>query len=490
MQKPVILLAFANDREDSSSFLSELQPEQTALDDLLSSHLNVVQKPVATHPRIEQSFNIHGKRIRIFHFAGHANAHQIELAMGSDGHKGGYVAGVAKYIGLQKGVELVFLNGCSTQGQVQHFLKASIPAVIATTSAVNDKIAREFAVLFYSTFVLNKHKKSLKQAFEEAKAQLQGRYPKQEHLYTRGFVREGKVADFPYQLHLNSLRAGELCFEDLFLEETDTESTSIPPNAHLLCNREEANEDFKEVVKDHLRRPLRQPLLCLVHAEEQELPLALCKRFYEFTLGRTFKSLDLILEKSRFERYEVEMPRARDFRKKDKAMDRVKESFKEILEMEEVANTQIRSIDGQQVIQQLGTHLRLVLFQHNLYAEDWHHDLSADFFQEYLGQFWQGHLPEKSPEILLLFSLQYAPKKGFLSRFKKRDHRLLTSFASQETQRLEELLPVARIDLRRWNDRYATDDPGLTDRLYGSKKALPMEVLLPELRAVVDRRRS
>ena len=489
---PVILLAFANDREDGARFLSELQDEQLVLDDLLSAHFNVEQKPVATLERIQQAFNTYGQRVRVFHFAGHANADQIELARGKDGHKGGYVEGVAQYIGLQKGVELVFLNGCATAGQVTGFKDAGIPAVIATTAPISDKVAKEFSEIFYTAFVLNQQRKPLKQAFDEAKAQLRGRYPSFDQLYSRKLdipeAADFDPAEFPYQLYLRTERAGEMCYADLLLQEVGEEK-NVPPQAYLLCDRDESTEGFKEVVKDYLREPIRKPVASLVYGEETELPLLLCKRFYEFTVSQTFKSLDRVLEASRFDRFELELPRIKDFRKPHKAFDRLKESFKMKLEMDRVPYHEIRNLDAAQIVSHLSGHYKVIIFQHNLYTAEWDPTHSPAFYKTYLEEFWNVSLPPDAPEILLLFSVQYPPKKGLFSRFKNKDKKLVDSFEQAGAEVLDQLNPVARVDVRRWNDQYAADDPGMTARLFSKKQTLPMEILLPDLIAAVERRR-
>ena len=49
----------------------------------------------------------------------------------------------------QRGLQLVFLNGCSTQGQVQGPARRRGAAVIATDQAIDDAIATDFATRFY-----------------------------------------------------------------------------------------------------------------------------------------------------------------------------------------------------------------------------------------------------------------------------------------------------------------------------------------------------
>ena len=358
MQKPVIFLAFADSRQD----LPELTEERIALDDLLSAPFNVEQKERATLHRIESTFRTYGKAVRIFHFAGHADAKQIALVEGRDGHSGGYVAGVATYIGRQQGGELVFLNGCSTEGQVEHFRKAGVPALIAATAPVSDKVAREFAELFYANFVAGNGRKSLQRAFDEAQDQLMGGYESFPRLYSRS-LDPGEIefqAQFPYRLHTRNTRAADTCYQDLLLPE-EGEEKAVPPYAYLLCDRDEAEEAFDDAVRECLNQRPRRILACLVHGEEAELPLKLCERFREFTVQQTFQKLDLVLETSRIEYQEIDMPRLTDFKKAAKAMDRVRESLKFKLELDEVPATATRSLTAQQVLAGLDSHLKVVM---------------------------------------------------------------------------------------------------------------------------------
>lgn len=485
MHNPVIFLAFADSRDD----LPNLKEERIALGDILEAHFNVEQKDRATQQRIEATFRTYGKAVRIFHFAGHANGEQIALVAGKDGHKGGYVSGVADYVGQQKGVELVFLNGCSTVGQVKDFQQAGIPALIATQAPVSDPVAREFAELFYANLLGGKGRTSFQEAFNQARAQLMGRYNTFPKLYNRSLaVQEIEFNDrFPYELYLRTTRAGDTCYQDLLLEE-EGEVKAVPPLAHLLCDRAIPTDTFGDYLKDQLIEGERFPIPCLVHGDEQELPLRLCERFRSFTVHKVFERLDMVLEKSRIEFQEIEMPTQRDFGRKHKAMDRVRESLKTRLELSDISAREIRNMTAHQVLEGLDSHLKVVVLQHNLYAAEWDRKQGPAFLREYLEEFWKVSLSEEAPEVLLLFSLQYPPRKGLLGRFQAAPD--LGSHFEGLAEVLELLIQIPRIDVRKWNDKYAPDDPGMTDRIFGSKKTLPMQVILPHLKAAVDRRRK
>lgn len=487
MPKPVILLAFADSRDD----LPQVQEERRVLDDLLGAHFNVEQKDAATHPRIEDTFRSYGRAVRIFHFGGHANGQQLAL-LASDGQDGAaYVRGVANLIGRQKGVELVFLNGCSTKDQVDFFLKARIPAVIATTAPVSDKVARQFAELFYKNFTSGTGRCPLSEAFDDAQAQLESRYANYPQMYSRSLSwgEEKFESQFPYELHLRSDQAGKLCLLDLELPHEGDPAKEVPPLAHLLLDRDDPNERFEDHVKDGLNSKQRKPIACLVHGEEIELPMRLCQRFREFTVRETFRKLDEELIESRYESKSIEMPRSGDFKRKHKAFDRIKESLKVELDLEDVSARDIRDLTADQVIVHFDKHLRIVLLQHDLYAGDWNPQSSPALLRTYINDFWNIPLPEGCPDILLLFNLQYPPRRKLLGMKQKLDTQASEAF-DQLAEVLDLLVPIGRLDLRKWNDKYAPDDPGLTDRIFTKDKPIPMQKILPDLEAIVRKARQ
>lgn len=59
--------------------------------------------------------------------------------------------GLAAYLGRQRGLVLVFLNGCSTEPQQQMLIDAGVPCVIATSRAISDMAAAQFAIYFYNS---------------------------------------------------------------------------------------------------------------------------------------------------------------------------------------------------------------------------------------------------------------------------------------------------------------------------------------------------
>jgi WD40 repeat protein len=154
-KKPVIVLAFANDLE-GKRYLRNLAEEARELRDVLN-HAKVAglcELEVIQNTTIKDLFKVlqeaeYRNRIAVLHFGGHANSHQLMFETRGGGTEAAGAAGLAAYLAQQQGLELVFLNGCSTQEQAKGLLKAGVSAVIATSQSIPDEAAREFAELFY-----------------------------------------------------------------------------------------------------------------------------------------------------------------------------------------------------------------------------------------------------------------------------------------------------------------------------------------------------
>ncbi len=174
-QKPVIFLAFANDRQDNARYLRNLPLElngiRKALQEAEKQGLcEVVERANVT---VEIIFDVfqdsrYRDRIAIFHYGGHADGYQLLLesyqtllvagnANGSGQGLAGsatantlaHAAGLVSFFAKQRGLALVFFNGCTTHQQAEELAKAGIPAVIGTVSEIDDHIATNLAIRFY-----------------------------------------------------------------------------------------------------------------------------------------------------------------------------------------------------------------------------------------------------------------------------------------------------------------------------------------------------
>jgi WD40 repeat protein len=172
-KKPVIFLAFANNASEPLPKLQdEFQNLRTALQGAEDEGLcEVHAEPFATRELIFDLFSDarFRNRVAVFHFAGHAEAYQLLLSKTGGKTQIAHAAGLARLLGQQTGLQLVFLNGCATQPQARALFDANVPAVIATSTAIADQAAMIFASRFYRCVAEGA---DIATAFKEAEAEV------------------------------------------------------------------------------------------------------------------------------------------------------------------------------------------------------------------------------------------------------------------------------------------------------------------------------
>jgi hypothetical protein len=160
--RPLVFLAFANDMDD---YLVNLKEESRAVFDALRPLEQ--ESAIAVHR--EESVEVNelytdllgfDGQIVLFHYAGHANGKMLQLEGGN-----GAAGGLAKLLGQQQSLQLVFLNGCATKDQVKLLHAAGVPAVIATSVDINDAKATMLSTAFYAALAKGR---SIVEAFESA----------------------------------------------------------------------------------------------------------------------------------------------------------------------------------------------------------------------------------------------------------------------------------------------------------------------------------
>lgn len=177
MPLPVVLLAFANDWANDRQYLRSLLEENKLLGQILdlqvsSGRLRLLSRQNATVDDILESFQSCRDQIRVFHFGGHAGSTQLLFEDAGGSPRGADAATLAGYLGQQERLVLVFLNGCCTEPQVKRLREVGVKAVVATTAAIQDGIAAQFAAAFYTELVV----RSLREAFEAAERTIRLRY--------------------------------------------------------------------------------------------------------------------------------------------------------------------------------------------------------------------------------------------------------------------------------------------------------------------------
>ena len=126
--QPIIFLAFANDRQDQveSRYLRNLPEEARRLQRALTRAQDeglcrLVVRQNATLDDILDVFQHpdHRNRIAVFHYGGHATSYELLFETEEGRPAAADADGLAAFLGQQTGLELVFLNGCSTQRQAR-----------------------------------------------------------------------------------------------------------------------------------------------------------------------------------------------------------------------------------------------------------------------------------------------------------------------------------------------------------------------------------
>ncbi|QLQ06708.1 MAG: CHAT domain-containing protein [Anaerolineae bacterium] len=200
---PAILLAFANDRDDRARYLRNLAEEARQVQRALAAaegrgHCELVLRQNVTAADILDVFQdaLPGS---YRHLPLRRPCRRLSAAAG-DG-RGQPGRGERRWVGSLPGptarAELVFLNGCSTEGQVLDLLAAGVSAVIATDQAVDDAAATGFAVRFYQGLAGGA---SIAAAFEQARAALDmqgGRI-----FRDIGAAEEVQKSGVPWRLHI------------------------------------------------------------------------------------------------------------------------------------------------------------------------------------------------------------------------------------------------------------------------------------------------
>jgi hypothetical protein len=261
IERPVILLTFANQQD---AYLENLKKESKKLNYILSTHhdkgtIEVFREESTTTDDIKKAIERFDKRITIFHYGGHADGDSLRFE-GGDGN----AAGLAALLGQLPNLKLVFLNGCSTEAQVQFLLDNGVKAIIATAVPINDEKAVVFAEDFYRSFS-NGH--TIESAFRRAVANLKFVYGGD---FDATIVRRGAAvvhadkAKMPWGLYLNedseealnwemptyypkdNVRADAIDKSDfkvnMHIEEVIFAMFDVKPELEALCTYEDEDE--------------------------------------------------------------------------------------------------------------------------------------------------------------------------------------------------------------------------------------------------------
>ncbi len=155
--KPIIFLAFANDKQDTGAgYLRGLTTECNGIRAALkpAEDAGLCHVHYETDVSIEKIFSIfqdpkYSDRIALFHYGGHADSYELLLETESGATSTAHSEGLVSFLSNQKGLKMVFLNGCSSQKQSEDLVKAGLKTVVGTSKAINDDIATALSLRFY-----------------------------------------------------------------------------------------------------------------------------------------------------------------------------------------------------------------------------------------------------------------------------------------------------------------------------------------------------
>ncbi|MEZ5039549.1 MAG: hypothetical protein R2828_06645 [Saprospiraceae bacterium] len=203
MPKPIVYLAFANDRDDHLALLK--QESRQLMSTLSGLHdkqaIEVYRDESTSVEDLIESFNRFDGRLAVFHYGEHAGGSGLQLEEG-----GAQAGGLAQLFSQQQNLQLVFLNGCSTLPQVAQLMKLGVKAVIATSVPIEDTKAKDFSTWFYQALVV---KRTIQSAFEFAVASLNTKYGDRTvspHILYRSIVMgfdEEMGDELPWGLYVN-----------------------------------------------------------------------------------------------------------------------------------------------------------------------------------------------------------------------------------------------------------------------------------------------
>lgn len=195
----VIYLTYANKEDKPLSHLREEADEVNRLltDRKLRNHFLLETDPFTSVEKIAYHINKYRDRLVFFGFSGHAGRDCLLTE-----EETAYAKGMAQLLGQCPNLQVVFLNGCSTAGQVRGLLNAGVKAVIGAHAPVEDELAKVFACHLFRA--LNEEQ-TLEAAYTHAKSVIETID------HTKVFTEK---RDAVFELELEDTKWGLFCRDD------------------------------------------------------------------------------------------------------------------------------------------------------------------------------------------------------------------------------------------------------------------------------------
>ena len=444
-QKPIILLAFANSYHNGE-YLDFLVKELEGIQEIFEEPSQTLFEAKviynATIDKIVKEFRrpAHHSRIVAFHYGGHAGSGEIMLETSEGLQHLAEAKALADYLALQKNLQLVFLNGCSTKGQVEGLLSVGIPKVIATDRSIDDQMATKFAVSFYQSLAAGNLTNT---AFKDAKTEfeLKGKNISIQEVQVSRRVSTSK------RISLDNFAWG------LYQKEVQKQSTGLGRFKHLLCDRYPQVESFCNCIVNCVELLPKQPISYLVYGEAMENHSSLTLRIAEIEL---LKTISITKEEQIFR------PQIKE----------VWPTFGQLKDMQntlkrQIANTfqtnnstQVQAID---IVQQYRNRKGIILLEHTIDGTDWDAQ-TAKLLDWYINLFWKIEYDFSLPQVVIFINVKYPMVSGgFFKRLlgggskKGKIEETLTQISKNSSDHcylLPELNPVRINDVNNWIDQY------------------------------------
>ena len=412
-RRPVIFLAFANDQVSEARYLRGLGRELREIRQALgparqAKAVEIVERANATLSDILDVFQDpeYSGRIRAFHYGGHAETYRLLLESDQGAPEVAHAAGLARFFANQDGLQLVFLNGCSTREQALELRAQGVPAVIATSEEINDEVAQRFAARFYKGIG---GYATVEKSYGDAQAELltlQGTGDRS-GLY---FEAATDTQRYPWEVFPDPPPVWQLSGKAApKVSKLPLRDLKIGKYAHVLCDRYTQHDEF---VSRNLASPAQKPKVFIIHGHRDEKHESLITRF----------SYQYIGQKDQYLR-PVEIPNW-PFKGEVETLLRVRlATHFEGLEWGDRSVSELTASHLLEEAARLGR--EALILQHNIPAEYWNQE-TADLLRWYIGEFWHMEEPPPgAPQTVVFINVLYSDevkKAGFLSKLFSRSY--------------------------------------------------------------------
>lgn len=455
MTKPIIFLAYANDQQNKANYLRGLSQEQRGIRLALqgiekAGLIEIVERVNVALSDIIDVFtdSRYQNRIAIFHYAGHADSYvlMLENAAGT-GNELANIAGFSSFLGRQAGLELVFLNACSTQEQANLLLNKGVKNVIATSSKIKDTVATQFSTRFYKG--IGNHQ-VITQSYQDARDEaltLSGENNFRK-VYWDGLPDVELPQAMPWDIYPPQ---GSLWAIERPVAPPPPPAQKVGPFSHLLCNRVEQNDEFKLSYSQAIVQPVRKPQIFLIRGLKEDRHDSLITRFSWESIGKR-----VFVRPNEIKNWPIKG-----------AINDLKQLLKlRIVETFETLNWQGKTaanISAMDVITNpFFSTQKNVILQHNIPGEEWNQS-TIELLNWYIGEFWNVEQKDSYlPNFTIFINVLYSPDQlkssflsGFFSKkyFKKDIQAELQKLADAYTTHcrlLSELVPITKDNVETW----------------------------------------